>query len=91
MPPKCGSGTRAWKDENPWPRLHFKNDVRAAAESLTRDSKAFLLAQVAGKRPAVPDSVWHGSDCWVLETGGTGWRVNPFARQVAAYLAKQQK
>lgn len=73
---------------NLWPRQHFGGNVRDAADSLTRASRKFLLALKAGERPPVPDSVWHGNDCWVLETHADGWHVNEFAREVADYLAK---
>jgi hypothetical protein len=76
--------------ENEWPRQHFKNDPRAAAESLAKDNRAFLLAHSKGRKPAVPDNVWHGKDSWVLEHDGRGWRIGVFAREVMTVLAKEK-
>ena len=75
-------------DENPWPRLHFENDPKRAADNLSPCSRRFLLAHARGeKKPVVPDSVWHGHDCWVIEMNGISWRIHSFAREVMAVLA----
>lgn len=75
----------AWSDENPWPRTHFKNKPEVAAAGLSRSAREFLLDHLAGKRPSVPNCVWSGDECWVIEwpLGANGWRVNAFAREVA--------
>jgi hypothetical protein len=82
----------SWADENPWPRDHFRNKPRVAAELLSRSAAHFLTEHLAGKRPAVPDCVWSGDECWIIEWphGAAGWRINAFAKEVAAELAKMK-
>lgn len=57
------------------------------ADAITRDSREFLLARLNGKKPAVPDSVWHGNDCWIIETGGGGWKISKRGQAVMSVLA----
>lgn len=61
--------------------------AEADANSMTRCSREFLLAHSRGEKPAVPDSVWHGNDCWVLQTGGDGWRISERGREAMALLS----
>jgi hypothetical protein len=52
-----------------------RRDATKAAGTLTRAARAFLLAHARGESPAVPDSVWHGKDSWLLEHHGQGWEL----------------
>lgn len=68
-------------------KTRAENDV----ECITRDSRDFLLARVRGERPVVPDSVWHGADCWVIETGAYGWKISERGREAMAVLSAQAR
>lgn len=58
------------------------------ADTITRDSREFLLSHARGeKKPAVPDSVWHGNDCWILNHGGRGWIISERGREAMAVLS----
>lgn len=43
---------------------------------MTNASKKFLEDYAAGKRSAVPDSVWQGNDCWLITVSGQGWNFS---------------
>lgn len=64
-----------------------KTKAENDADTITRDSREFLLAHSRHESPAVPDSVWHGVDCWVLETGGAGWRISERGLEAMAVLS----
>lgn len=64
-----------------------KTTVENDADTITRDSREFLLSYSRGERPAVPDSVWHGRDCWVIETGARGWMLSERGRELMAFLS----
>lgn len=68
-------------------RTKAEND----AMSITRDSREFLIAHAAGKRPAVPDSAWHGNDCWIIECGAGGWRISERALLATAVLLREER
>lgn len=57
------------------------------ADTITRDSREFLLAHSRGEKPTVPDSAWHGNDCWIIETGHGGWRISERGREAMAVLS----
>lgn len=49
---------------------------RDLAGSLQKASRTFLLDHADKKKPDVPDAVWHGIDCWVLDISGYGWKIS---------------
>lgn len=60
------------------------------ADTITRDSREFLLAHSRGEKPSVPDSAWHGTDCWIIETGHGGWRISERGRETMAVLSARE-
>lgn len=65
-----------------------KTKAENDADTITRASREFLLAHALGeKQPAVPDSVWHGNDCWILNHGGRGWVISERGRKAMAVLS----
>lgn len=59
------------------------------ATSVTHETRAFLIARAQGRKLAVPDSVWHGNDRWVLETGARGWKLSERGEELLAYLSAE--
>ena len=64
-----------------------KTKAENDADTITRDSREFLLAHSRREKPAVPDSAWHGADCWIIETGAGGWRISERGREAMAVLS----
>lgn len=64
-----------------------KTKAENDADGITRDSRDFLLAHSRGQRPSVPDSAWHGNDCWIIECGAGGWRISERGRECMAVLS----
>lgn len=58
------------------------------AASLNAKAKEWLLGTLRGKRVAVPDCVWHGNDCDLIEFSGGGWRVSDFGHSVARQFSR---
>ena len=47
-----------------WAHDNF-GSVQAAALSLNKATVRYIKERGAGKRPAVPDVLWQGDDCWL--------------------------
>ena len=68
-----------------------KTQAENDADTITRDSRDFLLAHARGEhKPAVPDSAWHGNDCWIIQTGGGGWKISERGLMAMAVLSARE-
>jgi hypothetical protein len=66
-------------------KTRMEND----ADTITCASHKFLLGHSRGQKPAVPDSVWHGDDCWIIEwpLGANGWRISERGHECMAVVS----
>ena len=67
-----------------------KTSAENDADTITRESREFLLAHSRREKPAVPDSVWHGNDSWIIQTGAGGWKISERGLMAMAVLSAQE-
>lgn len=67
-----------------------KTQAETDAGLVTRDGQEFLVNHLAGNTHPMPNSVWRGSDCWMIETNPMGWRISDRGRDLAALLASRK-
>ena len=68
-----------------------KTSAENDADCIHRDSRDFLLAHARKQKSVpVPDTVWHGEDCWIIKIGGDGWSISERGMELMTLLSARE-